>query len=149
LSPVLCSQSYISVPCLPFSFPIFSLCSLYPILLSRQFVALYWFPMWWIGFWVCSMCYEIVSKYAQHVMNFVRICSACDEIGSTYVQYAFRCPYKNWWNFIALSMRKKLVQHMLSVPWNCFHVSSVCDKIISACSVCACYNVQKLPQTTK
>jgi hypothetical protein len=67
-------NSYVSVSCLLFSFPnIRSLFSLSPILLSMQFVALYWF----------------------------RVCSACDEIISVYAQHAFRCPYKNCRNFIA------------------------------------------------
>jgi hypothetical protein len=104
--------------------PILNLYSLYPIHLSRQFEALYWFRMRWIGFWVCSMCDEIVSKYAQHVMNFI--------------------PHM-------LSMRWNRFHVCLacSVPWNRFHVCSVNDKINSAYSVCACYTVQKLPQTAK
>ncbi len=79
LSPVLVlySMSHFFVPCLRSSVPnltylilvshslsqILSLCSLYPILLSRQFVVLYWFR-------VCSACDEIVSEYAQHAMKF-------------------------------------------------------------------------------
>jgi hypothetical protein len=63
---------------------------LYPLLLSRQFVALYWFR-------VCSAFDEIVSEYAQCAMksfprmlsmrwNSFPVCSACDEIVSAYVQ---------------------------------------------------------------
>ncbi len=79
LFPALSSLSYISVPCIPSSVPcrpssvlnftsyipcllffcslspMLSLCSLYPILLSRQFVVLYWFR-------ICSTCNEIVSE---------------------------------------------------------------------------------------
>ncbi len=87
LSPVLCSMSHFFVPCLPPSVPnltsmflvsrslpqILSLCSLYPVLLSRQFVALYWF----------------------------RVCSACDEIVSAYAQHAFGCQWKNCQNLNA------------------------------------------------
>ncbi len=110
---LLCSMSHFFVPCLPSSVPnltslfivsrslspILSLCSLYSILLSRQFVALYWFR-------VCSACDEIVSNYAQCAMNSFprmlslrwnsfRVCSECDEIVSAYAQHAFGCPCKN------------------------------------------------------
>jgi hypothetical protein len=62
LSPVLCSQSYVSVPCLLFSFHNLKSLFLAPILLSRQFEALYWFN-------VCSACDKIVSEYAQCAMK--------------------------------------------------------------------------------
>ncbi len=151
----LCSQSYVSVPSLLFSFPnLKSPSSLYPILLSRQFVALYWFR-------VCSACDEIVSEYAQCVMklfprmlsmrwNSFRVCSACDEIVSAYAQHAFGCPCKNCSNFNAgwayeiihsayAQCVMKSFPRMLSVRQNCFHV----------CSACACYNFRKLLKNTK
>jgi hypothetical protein len=56
--------------------PIISLCSLYPILLSRQFVVLYWFR-------VCSACDEIVSAYAKQM------------------KHVFGCPSKNCQNLNA------------------------------------------------
>jgi hypothetical protein len=95
LFPALCSLSHVSVLCIPSSvpcltslflvsrplFPILRLCSLYPILLSRQFVVLYWFR-------VCSACDEIVSEYAQCAMKSFPRMLACDEICSSYAQHA-------------------------------------------------------------
>jgi hypothetical protein len=124
LSSVLCSRSHFFVPCIPSSLlnltslflvslslsPILSLCSLCPILLSKQFVALNWFR-------VCSEWDETVSEYAECAMkSFPRMLSMC-------MLYSFRKLPKNiklkWkistmknWNF-----ESRLGTHLIGPKW--------------------------------
>ncbi len=149
LSPVLCSMSHFFVPCLPSSVPnltflflvsrslspILSLCSLYPILLSRRFVALYLFH-------VSSACDEISSEYAQCAMkSFPRMLSM-QWIPSAYAQLAMKSSPRMLSMLLDVHVQtveiwtlaehtRKFIRRMLSVRWNSFLVSSVCDTNVS------------------
>jgi hypothetical protein len=87
LSPVLCSQSYVSFFASRSLSPILNLCSLYPILLSRQFVVLHCFR-------ICSACDEIISEYAQCAMkSFQRMLSMSLDVHIKLLK--FHCKQEN------------------------------------------------------